>query len=181
MPVKDALGFGHVLPTCPGRTEVPRTLPLAPQPRASSRHEGSGDSLAPCRLAPCTPGMPGPAPQGHVSCVGEAWHCRGSAGDPGVWRSRAGQPSSYAEKLEAGKQRATWRGLPPSPRPASPLLPGAQVLGQTASQVGVSGPANAGLGKANTAGHGGARLPTCRTALSGAQGGLVSSRWGPSG
>lgn len=122
VPVKDALGFGHVLPTCPGRTEVPRTLPLAPQPRASSRHEGSGDSLAPCRLAPCTPGMPGPAPQGHVSCVGEAWHCRGSAGDPGVWRSRAGQPSSYAEKLEAGKQRATWGACHPRPAPPRPCF-----------------------------------------------------------
>lgn len=57
-----------------------------------------------------------------MSCVGEAWHCRGSAGDPGVWRSRAGQPSSYGEKLEAGKQRATWGACHPRPAPPRPCF-----------------------------------------------------------
>lgn len=164
----------------PGRTEVPRTLPLAPRPGAGSRHEGSGDSLAPCRrFAAALARQACQARHCRVTCP--AWARPGTAGaalgTKGVWRSRAGQPSTYAEKLEAWKQRATTGVC--HPHPAPPLPPGVQVLGQTAGQVGVSRTASAGLGKANTAGHCSARLLTYKTAA--ARGGLVCGHWGPSG
>lgn len=138
MPVQDAPGLSRVLPI-PWPHRSPSMPPLAPTPQGQCPTQGLWGlscSLPTIQLLllllPWHARHARPSSAKSHALRGRGWALLGQHWGPqGVALMGSAALLSYAERLEAQKQRTTCP--PPSPSPTP--LPEGQVLGQTVSQV----------------------------------------------